>query len=215
MAVDVAKALSELDLFMGLSEHGMHELIAAGRHCTFAPGEAAVAQGDEFADEEAAAASSIEMHVILEGVCKVVIDGTAVRDLTAGEYFGELSVIDGLPRSADVLAGDSGLVTFALTKETFDKLMKDDPEIAVPMLRMLATRLRARRAEVGGLTKAFERMTNEVAARERELKEQVRKLTVNVDMSTAAEDAKLITESDFFTDLANRAKEIRMQLRLE
>ena len=45
-------------------------------------------------------------------------DGSFIGDVHPGDYFGELSLIDGLPRSADVIASDEGLTTFAIPKWT-------------------------------------------------------------------------------------------------
>jgi CRP-like cAMP-binding protein len=47
--------------------------------------------------------------------------------MTPGEYVGERSLVDGLPRSAEVRAGPQGLTTFALDKSTFDKLLEAHP----------------------------------------------------------------------------------------
>jgi CRP-like cAMP-binding protein len=62
--------------------------------------------------------------------------------LGAGEYVGELSIIDGEPRTADVVAADGGVTTFALPDGAFQELLRTNPEIAVPMLKVLARRLR-------------------------------------------------------------------------
>jgi CRP-like cAMP-binding protein len=71
-----------------------------------------------------------------------VVNGRTVDTLGPGEYFGELSLIDGQPRSADVVAGDGGLSTFALPRWSFDELLTSHPEIAIPILRVVAARLR-------------------------------------------------------------------------
>ena len=70
----------------------------------------------------------------------VDVEGDAT--LGEGAYFGELSLVDGGPRSAGVVAGDGGLTTFAIPKWTFDELLTKHPEVAVPMLRVLCGRLR-------------------------------------------------------------------------
>jgi len=54
-----------------------------------------------------------------------------------------VSLIDGKPRSADIVAGDDGLTTLGLAKWTFHELLETHPEIAVPMLRVMTARLRA------------------------------------------------------------------------
>ena len=47
-----------------------------------------------------------------------------------------------------MVAGDSGLMTFALPKWEFDAVVKDHPEVLLPMLRVVVARLR--RAEAAG-----------------------------------------------------------------
>ena len=83
------------------------------------------------------------MHVVLDGTARVDVHGQTHAVLEPGAYFGEISLIDGRPRSADVVAGEGGLRTLALSKWTFEDLLEKHPEIAVPMLRVLAARLRA------------------------------------------------------------------------
>jgi len=86
------------------------------------------------------------MHVVLSGSAEALVDGKPHGRLGAGEYFGELSLVDGLPRSAEVRAGPDGLSTFAITKWTFADLIEDHPEVAVPMLHVMVARLRAAEA---------------------------------------------------------------------
>ena len=69
----------------------------------------------------------------------------------------------------------------------------------------------ARTDEVGVLAQTFQRMGTELAERERKLREQVRTLTVIVDRKKVEEEANAITDTDYFKDLAERAKEIRRQ----
>jgi CRP/FNR family transcriptional regulator, cyclic AMP receptor protein len=87
---------------------------------------------------------------VLEGSARIVVHGVDHAVLGPGTYFGELSLIDGQPRSADVIAEPAGLLTFAISKWTFETLIEDHPEVAVPMLRVLCARLRAQEAAVAG-----------------------------------------------------------------
>jgi CRP/FNR family cyclic AMP-dependent transcriptional regulator len=78
---------------------------------------------------------------------KLVASADGGRELllavkTGGEVFGELSAIDGLPRSASALAvGDVEVV--AVPDEAFARFVEDHPRLAVQLLRVLADRLRA------------------------------------------------------------------------
>ena len=87
------------------------------------------------------------MHVVVAGSGEVSRNGRVVTQVGPGQYFGELALIDDGPRTADVVAGLDGLETFALTKWTFNDLLVDHPEVAIPMLRVLAARLRRCEAE--------------------------------------------------------------------
>ncbi|PIQ97447.1 MAG: hypothetical protein COV67_04180 [Nitrospinae bacterium CG11_big_fil_rev_8_21_14_0_20_56_8] len=62
--------------------------------------------------------------------------------LSEGEIFGEMGLIDGLPRSASVMALEDCQIS-VLTPETFNSLAQHNPQALMPILRVLATRLRA------------------------------------------------------------------------
>jgi CRP/FNR family cyclic AMP-dependent transcriptional regulator len=80
---------------------------------------------------------------VLAGGATVLLDGAQHGTLGPGDYFGELSLIDGEPRSADIVASADGLTTFAMSKWQFEELLEEHPRIAVPMLHVLTARLRA------------------------------------------------------------------------
>lgn len=61
--------------------------------------------------------------------------------LAQGDIFGELGLIDGLPRSATVKALD-GCRIRKLSHETFVLLAKQNPKALMPILKILANRLR-------------------------------------------------------------------------
>jgi CRP/FNR family cyclic AMP-dependent transcriptional regulator len=135
--------LSNVDLFHGLPSRVLDRIAESGHEATYAPGESVIEQGESVAGFKAFSPTGVEMHVILAGAADVVVDGAPQAGLGVGDYFGELSLIDGEPRSADVVAGPAGLTTFALSKWTFESLREKHPEVAIPMLRVLCARLRA------------------------------------------------------------------------
>jgi CRP-like cAMP-binding protein len=69
--------------------------------------------------------------------------------LKANDIFGELGLIDGLPRSATVKAIENCTLN-VLTKESFNKLVKNNPEALVPIFKVLASRLRSTLKQIGG-----------------------------------------------------------------
>jgi CRP/FNR family transcriptional regulator, cyclic AMP receptor protein len=146
-ASDPTDMLSSVDLFHGLEPKVLRSIRESGEVITFPAGTAVVQEGEAVSGFRAFSHKGVALHVVLEGSADVHVHGRAVSRLGPGAYFGELSLIDGQPRSADVLASDGGLTTFALQKWSFDDLLHRHPEIALPMLKVMCARLR--RAEAG------------------------------------------------------------------
>jgi|SRR5215203_2367017 len=147
MGVDELTAvLEKVDLFHDLRHRVLRRIAEAGREETYAAGDEIIAQGEEVSGFRSFSPRGVEMHVVLVGSAEALVDGQPHGRIGPGEYFGELSLVDGLPRSAEVRAGPDGLTTFAITKWTFADLVEDHPEVAVPMLHVMVGRLRAAEA---------------------------------------------------------------------
>lgn len=86
------------------------------------------------------------MYIIEEGVIEIVRTLEAgerkLADLEQGDFFGELSLLDDQPREASARAA-SECQLLRIEKATFDQMLRQNPEIAVRMLRKLARRLRS------------------------------------------------------------------------
>jgi CRP/FNR family transcriptional regulator, cyclic AMP receptor protein len=144
MADDALVAtLAAVDLFHGLAPKVLARIADSGHEARYDEGTVVLVQGDPVAGFKAFSPVGVEMHVVLEGHARVDVDGVTHTVLGPGQYFGEVALIDGRPRSADVVAAEGGLRTLALSKWAFDDLLEKHPEVAVPMLRVLAGRLRA------------------------------------------------------------------------
>ncbi len=81
--------------------------------------------------------------VVVEGAVRVVRDGEEIARLGPGDFFGEMSVIDGLPRVAQVVT-TAPTRCLALASWEFERLVLDHPTIGLAILRGLSTRLRSR-----------------------------------------------------------------------
>lgn len=148
MGVDeLVAVLEKVDLFHELRPRVLKRIAEAGREETFAAGEPVIVQGEQVSGFRSFSQRGVEMHVVLTGSAEARVDGEPHGRLGPGDYFGELSLVDGLPRSAEVRAGADGLTTFAITKWTFADLLEEHPEVAIPMLHVMVARLRA--AEAG------------------------------------------------------------------
>jgi len=86
--------------------------------------------------------SGVGFYLILDGEAEVVADGKKLADLGPGSFFGELSVIDGAPRTADVVA-KTDTTCLVVTQWAMRSLISSHPEIALSMLEELCKRLRA------------------------------------------------------------------------
>ena len=81
--------------------------------------------------------------VIVEGAARVVRDGDELARVGPGDFFGEMSVIDGLPRVAMVVTTEPTRC-LALASWEFERLVLDHPTIGLAILRGLSARLRSR-----------------------------------------------------------------------
>ena len=83
------------------------------------------------------------LFVIVEGAVRVVRDGAELARLGSGDFFGEMSVIDGLPRVAQVVTTEPTRC-LALASWEFERLVLDHPAISLAILRGLSAPLRAK-----------------------------------------------------------------------
>jgi CRP/FNR family cyclic AMP-dependent transcriptional regulator len=123
--------LAAVDIFTGLSRRHIKKLVGAGKEVRSESGKSLATEG----------LGALAFHVILEGTAEVTRAGSSLRDLGPGDYFGEISMIDGKPRSATVSA-TSNLTTFAIPHTQFADLVKRDAELASALLTSLCNRLR-------------------------------------------------------------------------
>jgi monovalent cation:H+ antiporter, CPA1 family len=126
---DWVPVLKQLPLFEGVS--GRHLRRITARPKRFGPGEAIVRAGDP----------GNAFYVILDGEVRVQPPGRRPVTLKAGDYFGEMALLDGAPRSADIRAAGE-VTTLLIGRSAFTKLLRSEPQIAGVLLRTLATRLR-------------------------------------------------------------------------
>lgn len=95
------------------------------------------------------------LYMVLSGRVKVVLIGEDGREvilsiLKAGDFFGEMALIDDQPRSAHVIAmEDSDLLV--LYRDDFRSCLRESSSIALGLLRALSRRLRRADETIGGL----------------------------------------------------------------
>ena len=84
----------------------------------------------------------VTFFAVIDGEADVVLNGKPIKRLGPGDYFGEMSIIDRAPRSADVVAA-SKLHCLVFTQWEFRPFLKEHPDVAWALLEVLVARLRA------------------------------------------------------------------------
>jgi CRP/FNR family transcriptional regulator, cyclic AMP receptor protein len=95
-------------------------------------------QGDEvFAEGEAGDA----LYLVIDGKVRVHKQDRVIAELGERECFGEMAILDAAPRSATVTSlSESNLLK--ITREDFQEIMSEKPEIAMGIIKVLTRRLR-------------------------------------------------------------------------
>lgn len=123
--------LSAAPLFDGVDAGGMDRIAAVAVQVDFAADHVIARQGE----------IGTGFFVIVSGGARVVRDGKTIATLGPGDFFGELSVLDGRPRVAQVVA-DGPTTCLALASWDFEAVMSEQPRVMLAILRGLAGRLR-------------------------------------------------------------------------
>lgn len=129
---DVASKLGKVPIF---SECSKRELAIIGR----AAKEVSHREGTVIARE---GERGIGLFLILEGECKVTIGGRTKARLGPGDFFGEVALLDGGPRTATVTA-TTNVRLVGITGWMFRGLLMEHPSIALKTLEAVAGRLRS------------------------------------------------------------------------
>ena len=134
--------LGTVPLFSDLSQKDLGRILDRTKETVHKEGESVVSEGH----------GGIGFHLITEGTADIVRSGRKVDSIKAGDFFGEMTLIDGAPRSASVIA-TSDLTTIVLSQWEFKPLIKAHPEMAWKLLIYLTGRVRveqsARDAAIG------------------------------------------------------------------
>jgi CRP/FNR family cyclic AMP-dependent transcriptional regulator len=135
-SLDVEKALATAPLLADLDEKIIKRLAEQGVRRVYPPGTWIIQQ-----DDPASA-----LYVILRGRARAEKDGELDRtpsELYPGDFFGELALIEDHPRTASVLAVEETECILFVSWE-FTALLKEHPQMAVPIMNALIKRLHRR-----------------------------------------------------------------------
>jgi CRP/FNR family transcriptional regulator, cyclic AMP receptor protein len=134
---EIVHLLESIDLFTGISRKDLEFLAQRVALHRYRAGEIIFNYG-EF--------GSI-LYIVVSGAVNIYLPGEASRrislkDISRGEYFGELALFDNQPRSASALA-TTDIEVLELTQSTLLYYIQHHPHVAIALLHTLANRLRA------------------------------------------------------------------------
>ena len=127
----LVRMLSAVPIFSGLEKRALEEIAALGREVTFETDKTILKEGEK----------GLAFLVIIEGKVEVRKRGKPVATIGQGGFFGEMTVIDDRPRSADVVALQP-TKCFGVTAWAFRPLLTSNPDLAIGIIKELVRRLR-------------------------------------------------------------------------
>ena len=127
---DVYAILRKNPLFLSLTEEELRALSVQSEKRIYVAGHTLIHQGDH---------KDFSFFVVHSGLLDVYVNEQKVATLTAGDFFGEMSLLTGAPRSATVTAAVDTFVT-KISKDMVNQLLQCRPEIACTMGEVLAER---------------------------------------------------------------------------
>lgn len=133
---DIVEHLAGVPLFRGLTSAQIGKIARVTDVVEASKGDVIVREGTF------RSGSGPAFFLIGSGSAEVTIKRRSVAKLKKGETFGEMSLLDGEPRSATVTA-TSDMVLHRIMAWHFTKLIKSEPAVALGLLKTLAQRLRA------------------------------------------------------------------------
>ncbi|HXX88590.1 MAG TPA: cyclic nucleotide-binding domain-containing protein [Acidimicrobiales bacterium] len=130
--VSIEQELSQLPLFADCRPNELRRLRTLGTRVRVGEGRRLVVAGRRGA----------EMVLVLSGEASCFVGGAEVARFGVGEFFGEVALLDGGPRTATVVAR-TDMEVLVLNRFEFEALIEVAPSIANRMLVSMAQRLRA------------------------------------------------------------------------
>ena len=131
--IAATEPLRSIPLFAATSDRSIEVIASIVEEASFAPGEVLVRQGDP----------GDSLIVIRSGAATVEQDGRMIRSLGAGDFLGEIALVDGGVRTATVTATEP-IEALTIGREGFTRLMEEFPVIRYDLVTALTRRLRDR-----------------------------------------------------------------------
>ena len=123
--------IASVPLFESLSRKHLKKVAGLSTTVDFGAGDTVIQEGEP----------GDSFYVTVSGQAKVLTGGKTMHRLIPGDHFGEISLLDGQPRSASVVA-ETPLSLLRVPRSSFLKLVTDDADLARALLASLARMVR-------------------------------------------------------------------------
>jgi len=127
----IVEMLQKTPLWSSLSENELKVIAKESEELKFDSGHVIVQKG----------ATGVGFFLVVEGMVEVRSEGRVLSKLGPGQFFGEMSLLDDRPRSADVVAVEP-CRCLGLTAWSFKGIVSQHPKIALKVMQELIRRLR-------------------------------------------------------------------------
>ena len=128
---EVLDHLRAVPLFQGLSDRGLASVAGLAAEVSFADGEAITREGD----------AGDAFYVVTDGHLDISQGDRAIAELGPGEFLGEISLIDGRPRTATATARGP-VEALCIRRPAFLELMEAHGAVRLGILMALTERIR-------------------------------------------------------------------------
>jgi CRP-like cAMP-binding protein len=133
---ETVEQLRNVPLFKGFSEEELGHVAQMTKRVEFPEGRTVATQGEV----------GVGFHQIVDGAADVIQDGRTIGHLKPGDYFGEISLIDGGTRSATVTT-TAPTTTLSIPIWEFRRLIEHNHQVTQKLLVGLCHMLRANRSQ--------------------------------------------------------------------
>ncbi|ABE50583.1 MULTISPECIES: YhjD/YihY/BrkB family envelope integrity protein [Methylobacillus] len=82
-----------------------------------------------------------DLYYLVSGQVKLMVGGKLLRELNAGDYFGEMAFLTQTPRVADAIVTSDTASVVVMSAENIETLLRSEPDITMNFLRQIASRL--------------------------------------------------------------------------
>jgi CRP/FNR family transcriptional regulator, cyclic AMP receptor protein len=131
--------LERVPLFEGLSKAQMRQIGDLAEEVRYMESASIVKEG----------APADSFYVIVEGEARVRRNGRTLAKLLPGDFFGEISLLDGGARTATVTS-ETPMALLELKQRRFQTMLQRQPDVALRMMKGLAQRLREMERPLAG-----------------------------------------------------------------